>query len=79
MDISFSGTDNLDPDELQFDFLNVAGDAVLEGDLTLTLNGSPEIQDGDEFTLLNANSITGEFENVNIADVPGIRRDHCLQ
>ena len=68
LEIGFSGVDNSDPDALQFDAMNVAGDVTLEGDLVLNLLDGYVPQDGDQFTFLTGDSVSGTFSNVTIND-----------
>jgi len=68
LEIGFSGVDNSDPDALQFDVMNVAGDVTLEGDLVLNLLDGYVPQDGDQFTFLAGDSVSGTFSNVTIND-----------
>ncbi len=71
IEIGFSGIDNSDPDNLPFDFLSVAGEVVLEGDLSLTLLGEFELFDGARFTFLEGNSIVGSFGKVTLNNAEG--------
>ena len=71
LEIGFSGVDNSDPAELQFDVMDVAGDVTLEGDLILNLLDSYQPVDGDQFTFLTGDSISGTFANVLLNNVDG--------
>jgi len=63
LDIGIGGNDNSDTLNLQYDQLT-AGSLSLDGMMTLTLfdNFTPAFD--DEFTILDANTLSGEFANV---------------
>ena len=51
--------------------MDVAGDVTLEGDLILNLLDSYQPVDGDQFTFLTGDSISGTFANVLLNNVDG--------
>jgi len=71
LEIGFSGLDNSDLNKLQFDYLDIRGDVDLSGDLTLNRLGSYLIHEGEMFTFLHGNSVTGTFENVFVNGADG--------
>jgi hypothetical protein len=51
---------------LQYDLLDVKGEAALDGDLVVSLVNGFEPSAGDWFTILNAGSVAGAFANLDL-------------
>jgi T5SS/PEP-CTERM-associated repeat protein len=53
-----------------FDALGVSGNADLSGTLEVTLIGGPVLEIGDEFPVITAGSVSGEFLSESVPDLP---------
>ena len=60
--IDIEGDDNSNPLNLQFDLLEITGNANLSGTLAVDLEGYTPLQ-GDQFTIVDANTLSGAFSN----------------
>jgi hypothetical protein len=60
--IDIEGNDNSNPLNLQFDFLEIMGNANLSGTLAVDLEGYTPLQ-GEQFTIVDANTLSGAFSN----------------
>ncbi len=72
--LDFGGADNSDPQLPQYDSLVVEGIARLAGSLEISLAdigpGDFVPQVGDAFTIVEAQSLTGAFSNLNLPTLP---------
>ncbi len=65
LDLSFEGTDNSDPNAVEYDTIAVTGDVTLSGGVRFEETGSYGFKMGDEFVVLTADGaggISGEFD-----------------
>lgn len=71
IEIGVGGVDNSDLDDLQFDFIQVAGKVLLAGDLTLREIDGFVPTEGDQITFLTGNAIFGTFDSVTVDGFEG--------
>ncbi len=67
--LDLGGTDNSDALDLEHDSVTVLGRAELEGDLVILLEDGFSPGHGDEFSILTAEQMDGEFVHASVPDL----------
>ena len=68
IELNLGGTDNADPLDPEYDALVVSGQAIIAGDLSLSLTDGYRPTPGDSFTVLSADSVVGVFGSLAVPE-----------